>query len=77
MHAQVADYEDLAFDEDAISVSDAMDAEDRFIVERAGKGFVIRLARPYDRRFHNLVSKAELMELVDFRLERGCEVHIH
>lgn len=77
MHAQLLEFEEtLTFDEVAVSNDDAADASDRFVLLREGSGFVIRRAGPRDRPPLNLVSKAELMELVDYRLEQGAEVRI-
>lgn len=66
---------DDAFLEDAISLEDALDAADRFFLQRDGGGFVIRLER-HPKADVNLVSKAELMELVDHHMEHGGEIRL-
>jgi hypothetical protein len=66
---------DDAFIENAIALEDALDAADRFFLRREGRGFVMRLER-HPAAGVNLVSKAELMELVDHHMERGGEIRL-
>lgn len=64
-----------AFDEDAISEADALEAEPRFIALVSQQGLVFRLARDDDAPGDRLV-KAQVLDLLAERLEAGNAIHI-
>ena len=65
-----------AFDEDAISLADALDASDRFLLSANHGGYRAQLyAGPLDHDLQ-LVSLHEVWHLCEVQLDRGVPVQI-
>lgn len=68
------DVAELAFDEDAITDREALDASPRFIAFQVGGRLTFRLATSADSG--ELISKDELLHFVSEQLERDVLVQV-
>ena len=65
-----------AFDEDAISLDEVMNACDRFVAYRAGEGLAFSLVGDEDDSGVRLISKAEVLHFLEEQLESGAHIQV-
>ena len=64
------------FDEDALSLDDALGASERFIAWRSDRGIAFRLGRPEEANTARLVSRDEIVHLLTKQLDRGAQIEL-